>query len=149
MAHRGGIRRTTIGAALILAALSGCASTLTDAKPAAATTAAPSTSNTATTATNDGADPGCTAALKDISKYGPSTVKLLAEGREAVATAAVQLLVDGLDSAADAANSPQTHQAIETLATAYVDYFDLTTDAVAIPLSTLLKDTANLEFVCR
>lgn len=94
-------------------------------------------------------DPGCTSALGDISQYGPSTVKLLADGREAVGKAAVSLLVEGLDNAADAANSPQTKQAIQTLANAYVDYFDLTTDAVSIPLSLLLKDTTDLEFICR
>lgn len=137
MARRGGI--LLIGGGVAALFLAGCSS-LSDAKPVAAT------SGTSTTST---ADPGCTAALQDVSKYGPSTVKLLADGREAVATAAVQLLVDGLDSAAYSANSPQTKQAIQTLANAYVDYFNLTTDAVAIPLSTLLKDTADLEFVCR
>jgi hypothetical protein len=140
MARRGGILLIGGGAAALL--LTGCSSTgLSDAKPVAAASATASTSS--------GADPGCTAALQDVSKYGPSTVKLLADGRGAVATAAVQLLVDGLDSAAGSANSPQTKQAIQTLANAYVDYFNLTTDAVAIPLSTLLKDTAGLEFVCR
>lgn len=137
MARRGGI--LLIGGGIAALLLVGCSS-LSDAKPVAATSATPATST---------ADPGCSAALQDVGKYGPSTVKLLAEGREAVTTAAVQLLVDGLDSAADSANSPQTKQAIQTLANAYVDYFDLTTDAVAIPLSTLLKDTADLEFVCR
>jgi hypothetical protein len=137
MARRGGILLIGGGAAALL--LTGCSSR-SDAKPVAATSA------TSTTST---ADPGCAAALQDVSKYGPSTVRLLADGREAVATAAVQLLVDGLDNAAYAANSPQTKQAIQTLANAYVDYFNLTTDAVAIPLSTLLKDTADLEFVCR
>jgi hypothetical protein len=139
MARRGGI--LLIGGAAA-AVLTGCAS-LSDAKPVAATSVSASPSSSST------ADPGCTSALHDVSTYGPSTVKLLAEGREAVTTAAVQLLVDGLDSAADSANSPQTKQAIQTLANAYVDYFDLTTDAVAIPLSTLLKDTADLEFACR
>ena len=144
MARRGGILLLGggIGASALL--LAGCSSIgLSDANPAAATSATASAS-----ASSSGADPGCTAALQDVSKYGPSTVKLLADGREAVTTAAVQLLVDGLDSAADSANSPQTKQAIQTLANAYVDYFDLTTDAVAIPLSTLLKDTADLEFAC-
>jgi hypothetical protein len=75
-------------------------------------------------------------------------VKLVADGREAIAKAAVQLLVDGLDSAANAADSPQVKQGIQTLANAYIDYFNLTTDAVSIPLSLLLKDTADLEVLC-
>lgn len=127
--------------ALTTLALAGCspdATNTSDEKPAAATASA-----------NGSADPGCSAALRAVSEYGPSTVKLLAEGREAVTKAAVQLLVDGLDGAADAANSTRTKSAIRTLADAYDDYFDLTTDAVAIPLSTLLKDTTDLEFVCR
>jgi len=133
--------------------LAGCSSlgsttNTSDAKPAAATATAAASAKASSTATGSG-DPGCGSALHAISEYGPSTVKLLAEGREAVTKAAVRLLVDGLDGAADAANSPQTKQAIRTLADAYDDYFDLTTDAVAIPLSTLLKDTTQLEFVCR
>lgn len=96
----------------------------------------------------DNNDPGCTAALAAISEYGPSTVKLLADGREALNNAGVSLLVDALDAAANAASAPQVKQGIQTLATAYDDYFGLTTDAVAIPLSTLLKDTADLEFLC-
>lgn len=130
-------------------ALAGCSSlgaaNTSDERPAAATSAAA----TKTASAAGSADPGCDAALRAISEYGPSTVKLLAEGREAVTKAAVRLLVDGLDGAADAADSPGTKQAIRTLANAYDDYFDLTTDAVAIPLSTLLKDTTDLEFVCR
>jgi len=127
-------------------ALAGCSSlgstaNTSDAKPAA-------TSAAATTSAASG-DPGCDSALHDVSTYGPSTVKLLADGREALNKAGVQLLVDGLDGAANAASSPQAKQDIKTLADAYDDYFDLTTDAVAIPLSALLKDTANLEFACR
>jgi hypothetical protein len=123
----------------------GCSSlgestTASDATPAAAASSAATTGSSG--------DPGCDQALSDVSRYGPSTVKLLADGREAVTKAAVSLLVDGLDGAADAAGTPQTKQAIHTLATAYDDYFDLTTDAVSIPLSTLLKDTADLEVVC-
>lgn len=148
MARRGGILLVGGGSALALL-LTGCSSSaLSDSKPVAATSATAAASSTSGTS-GTGADPGCTAALRDVSKYGPSTVKLLAEGREAVNTAVVQLLVDGLDSAANAANSPQVKQAIETLATAYDDYFDLSTDAVAIPLSTLLKDSVDLESVCR
>lgn len=125
------------GVTALVMVLTGCSSPLSDAKPAAATSA-----------TSSGADPGCTAALQDISKYGPSTVKLAAEGRNALSAAGVQLIVDGLDGAAVAANSPQSRQAIQNLANAYNDYFNLSTDVVAIPLSTLLKDTADLEFVC-
>jgi hypothetical protein len=149
MARRGGI--LLIGGGVAAASLlAGCASNgLSDAQPVAAATASAAGSASGTAAGGGSADPGCTAALHDVSQYGPSTVKLLADGREAVAKAAVQLLVYGLDSAADAASTPQARQAIETLANAYVDYFDLTTDAVAIPLSTLLKDTTDLEFVCR
>ena len=137
-----GIAGATV--ATLTLTLTGCsslgASNTSDEKPAAATSAP---------ATKAGGDPGCSAALQALGKYGPSTVKLLADGREAVTKAAVQLLVDGLDGAADAADSPQTKHAIKTLADAYDDYFDLTTDAVAIPLSTLLKDTTELEFVCK
>jgi len=129
----------------------GCASigstaNASDAKPAAASTGA---SPRQSTGAQDGADPGCTRALQEVSHYGPSTVKLLADGRKALTKAGVQLLVDGLDGAADAAGTPQAKQAIKTLADAYDDYFNLTTDATAIPLSLLLKDTTDLEFVCR
>ena len=144
----GSRQRGLIGAFMLAGtalALAGCSSlgstgTTSDATPAAAA-ASESSSSTG--------DPGCNDALHDVSTYGPSTVKLLADGRESLNKAAVQLLVDGLDGAADAANSPQAKQDIKTLADAYDDYFDLTTDVVAIPLSTLLKDTANVEFVCR
>ena len=58
--------------------------------------------------------PGCTRALQDVSHFGPSTVKLLAEtSRKALTKAGVQLLVDGLDGAADAAGTPQAKQAIK------------------------------------
>jgi len=141
------------GTALALAGCSSLGSTAntSDATPAAAA-AASSASAAATASTHDSSssgDPGCDSALHDVSTYGPSTVKLLADGRESLNKAAVRLLVDGLDGAANAANSPQAKQDIKTLADAYDDYFDLTTDAVAIPLSTVLKDTANVEFVCR
>jgi uncharacterized protein YceK len=141
--HRGLISTLMITGTLL--ALAGCSSigstsTTSDATPAAAASAS---------ATGSTKDPGCTDALHDVSTYGPSTVKLLADGRETLNKAAVQLLVDGLDGAADAANSPQAKQDIKTLADAYDDYFNLTTDAVAIPLSTLLKDTANVEVICR
>jgi hypothetical protein len=147
--HFRGLISTLIltGTALALAGCSslGSTSTTSDATPAAAA------SSPATPAAQDSSsgDPGCNDALHDVSTYGPSTVKLLADGRESLNKAAVQLLVDGLDGAADAASSPQAKQDIKTLADAYDDYFDLTTDVVAIPLSTLLKDTANVEFVCR
>jgi hypothetical protein len=149
MARRGGILLVGGGSAVALL-LTGCSSAaLSDSKPVAATSATAAAASAGGTSVSDGADPGCTAALRDVGKYGPSTVKLLAEGREAVNTAVVRLLVDGLDGAADAANSPRVKQAIGTLATAYDDYFDLSTDAVAIPLSTLLKDSVDLESVCR
>jgi hypothetical protein len=136
--------------ACVAFAAAGCTSfgsttRVSDAKPAAAS----GTPTPGGTASEDGADPGCTKALQDVSHYGPSTVKLLADGRKAVTRDAVGLLVDGLDGAADAAGTPQAKQAIKTLADAYNDYFGLTTDAVSVPLSTLLKDTADLEFVCR
>ena len=143
------------GTALALAGCSSLGSTTnaSDASPAAGAAAASSSASAAATAsTQDGGsngDPGCDSALHDVSTYGPSTVKLLADGRESLNKAAVQLLVDGLDGAANAANSPQAKQDIKTLADAYDDYFDLTTDVVAIPLSTVLKDTANVEFICR
>ena len=149
--HRGLISTLLLaGTALALAGCSslGSTSTTSDATPAAAgVTSAAGTP--AAQAGGSSKDPGCTAALHDVSTYGPSTVKLLADGRESLNKAGVQLLVDGLDGAADAANSPQAKQDIKTLADAYDDYFDLTTDVVAIPLSTVLKDTANVEFVCR
>ena len=132
-------------AGLATFAVAGCSSlgastTASDATPAAAAASA--------TPTGGSSDSGCDQALSAVSHYGPSTVRLMADGRESVTKAAVQLLVDGLDGAADAAGTPQTKQAIQTLATAYDDYFDLTTDAVAIPLSTLLKDTADFEVAC-
>ena len=146
--------RILIGAALLgtsAVALAGCSSlgdtaNTSDAKPAAATTGAAASASAE--ASSEGGDPGCDSALRDVGKYGPSTVKLLADGREAVAMDAVQLLVDGLDAAADAADSPQVKHDIQTLANAYIDYFDLTTDAISVPLSALLKDTTDLDFVC-
>ena len=142
--HRGLISTLILaGAASALAGCSSLGSTAnaSDDRPAASTSSANTSS--------DGADPGCTDALHTVSTYGPSTVKLLADGRESLNKAGVQLLVDGLDGAADAANSAQAKQDIRTLANAYDDYFNLTTDAVAIPLSALLKDTVNLEVICR
>jgi hypothetical protein len=94
-------------------------------------------------------DPGCIAALKAISTYGPKAVESLAHGREDVNKAVVNLLVIALDSAADVADQPAAKQAIRTLANVYEDYYDLTTDVVAVPTATLLKDTANLETVCK
>ena len=149
--HRGLISTLLLaGTALALAGCSslGSTSTTSDATPAAAGGTSAAGTPTAQDS-GSGKDPGCTDALHDVSTYGPSTVKLLADGRESLNKAGVQLLVDGLDGAADAANSPQAKQDIKTLADAYDDYFDLTTDVVAIPLSTMLKDTANVEFVCR
>ena len=145
--HRGLI------SALILAgtalALAGCSSlggtaNASDAKPAAATSSAAASAS----AGSGSGQSGCDAALNDISTYGPSTVKLLAEGHEAASKARVQLLVDGLDAAADAANSPQAKRGIQKLANAYDDYFALKTAAQTIPLTVLLKDTADLKFVC-
>jgi hypothetical protein len=94
-------------------------------------------------------DPGCIAALKAISTYGPKAVESLAHGREDVNKAVVNLLVIALDSAADVADQPAAKQAIRTLANVYEDYYDLTTDVVAVPTATLLKDTANLDTVCQ
>lgn len=143
-------RGTVLGATGLALALgaAGCSS-LDGASNASDATPAATGASSSASASKAAGDPGCTTALGDVAHYGPSTVSLLAHGREAVARAAVQLLVDGLDGAANAANSPQTKQAIQTLATAYIDYFDLTTDAVSIPLSVLLKDTTDLEFICR
>ncbi|HEX4791985.1 MAG TPA: hypothetical protein VH372_26195 [Actinospica sp.] len=129
-----------------MAGTAGCAPLEAAGNASDATPAAGAESHSASSAA--GANSGCTTALGDVARYGPSTVMLLAHGREAVAKAAVRLLVDGLDGAANAADTPQTKQAIQALATAYVDYFDLTTDAVSIPLSALLKDTTDLEFAC-
>ena len=150
--HRGLISTLILtGTALALAGCSSLGSTSTTSAATAAAAAGASATPAAPTPQSTGptGDPGCNDALHDVSTYGPSTVKLLADGRESLNKAAVQLLVDGLDGAADAASSPQAKQDIKTLADAYDDYFDLTTDVVAIPLSTLLKDTANVEFVCR
>jgi hypothetical protein len=146
--------RILIGAAVLGAsavALAGCSSlsdtaNTSDAKPVSATTSAPPSASAA--ASSASGDSGCTSALHDISTYGPSTLKLLADGREALNKASVQLLVDGLDLAADAANSPRAKQDIQNVANDYDDYFNLTTEAQTIPLSTLLKDTADLKFVC-
>ncbi|MBR7838417.1 hypothetical protein KDL01_34430 [Actinospica durhamensis] len=134
--------------ALIGCAAAGCANIeASNASDEHATGAAQT--STATTVTNPSGDPGCVAALKAISTYGPSSVKLLAEGREAVNNAGVQLLVTALDGAADAADQPAIKQDIRTLASAYDDYFDLTNDAVAVPVSVVLKDTVDLEGLCR
>jgi hypothetical protein len=141
-----------VGVAVTMGAEGGCSSigaaNASDAKPTGGSSshAASHASSSAAASTRD---PACTTALEDVSHYGPSTVSLLADGRKSVAKAAVQLLVDGLDGAADAADTPQAKHAIQTLADAYMDYFDLTTDAVSIPLSTLLKDTSDFEFACR
>jgi hypothetical protein len=135
---------STLIAAGTALALAGCASFGSTDSTSDATPAAGAVQHTGSTR-----DQGCTDALHDVSTYGPSTVKLLAEGRETLNKAAVQLLVDGLDGAAEAANSPQAKQDIKTLADGYDDYFNVSTDATAIPLSTLLKDTANVEFICR
>lgn len=147
-----GHRRFVLGIALcaLAACATGCSSAATTGSAADATPAAAAgiASGDASTGAASGSDPGCREALSDVSRYGPSTVKLLADGRKAVAKAAVQLLVDGLDGAADAAGTAKARQAIQDLATAYEDYFDLTTDAVSIPLSTLLKDTVDFESVC-
>jgi hypothetical protein len=140
-------RRVLIGAALLggsAVALAGCSSlddttNTSDAKPVSTASA---------TAGSGGGQSGCDTALKDISTYGPSTVELLAKGREAVNKATVQLLVYGLDSAADTADSPQAKQDIQNVANDYDDFFNLTTDAQAIPVSVLLKDTVDLKFVC-
>jgi hypothetical protein len=132
-------------AGLTTFAAAGCAS-LGRTADASDTSGATAAAGVATG--GNGTDPGCKSALNAISTYGPSTVKLVADGREAIAKAAVQLLVGGLDSAANAADSPQVKQGIQTLANAYIDYFNLTTDAVSIPLSLLLKDTADLEVLC-
>jgi hypothetical protein len=128
-------------------ALAGCSSlddttNTSDAKPVNATTSA------SASAGSGGGQSGCDTALHDISTYGPSTLKLLADGHEAAGKARVQLLVDGLDAAADAANSPKAKQGIQNLANAYDDYFQLRTDVETIPLTVLLKDTADLKFVC-
>jgi len=77
-------------------ALAGCTSTgssttASDATPASSTTSAASsagaTPNVQSTGPN--AQSGCDSAIHDISTYGPSTVKLLADGREALNKAAV------------------------------------------------------------
>ena len=47
----------------------------------------------------------------------------------------MQLLVDGARQRRRRGGHRRAKQAIQALATAYEDYFDLTTDAVAIPLS--------------
>jgi hypothetical protein len=145
--HRARVILSSLAGIAMAVGAAGCAPLETAGNASDATPAASAASHGASSAA--GRNSACTTALGDVAHYGPSTVMLLAHGREAVAKAAVQLLVDGLDGAADAASTPQTKQAIRTLANAYVDYFDLTTDAVAIPLSTLLKDTTDLDFACR
>lgn len=131
--------------ALLAAGLAGCAS-LAAGDASDAHTYAPH--QTESTAADPGRDPGCVSALKAISKYGPSSVKLLADGRKAVNKVGVQLLVTALGGAADAADAPEVRKDIQTLADVYEDYFDLSTDAVSVPLSTVLKDTVDLEGLC-
>jgi hypothetical protein len=96
-----------------------------------------------------GSDPGCIAALHAVSTYGPHAVEDLAQGRERVNRAAVHLLVLALDAAADTADQPSDKQAISTLASVYEDYYDFRTTVVAVPVSTLLKDTTVLDAVCK
>src|SRR5690348_16129882 len=98
---------------LLGACLAGCAS-LEASDASDSHTYAPRGS--ASTAADPGRDPGCVAALNAISKYGPSSVKLLADGRKALNQVAVQLLVTALGSAADAADQPAVRQDIQTLA---------------------------------
>lgn len=130
------------GLALVLAACSSSGDiNASDTKPLPG--ASPSHSGGAA------GDPGCTDALRAISEHGPSAVELMAKGRGALRKAAVQVLVDGLDAAADAAGSPQTKQTIQKVADDYNAFFRLTDDATTIPLTTLLKDSTTLEFICR
>ncbi len=134
--------------ALLGTTAAGCASIAASNASDVRTTGAPTIAAEAAV-TSPSRDPGCVAALKAISTYGPSTVKLLAEGREAVNSAGVSLLVTALDGAADAADQPAIRQDISTLASAYDGYFDLTNDAVSVPVSVVLKDTVDLEGLCR
>lgn len=135
--------------ALLGSVATGCASLAATNASDVHTAAAPSSSpSTASAMTDPGHDPGCIAALHAISTYGPSSVKLLAEGREAVNSAAVHLFVTALGAAADAAGQPAIRLDITALATAYEDYFDLTTDVVSVPLSAVLRDTVDLEGLC-
>lgn len=137
------------GLALLGCCVAGCTS-LDATNASDARTASPGASPRASAAVARPArDPGCVAALKAISTYGPSSVKLLARGREAVNRAGVQLLVTALDGAADAADQPAVRDDIRTLASAYDGYFDLTTNAVSVPLSVVLKDTVDLQGLCR
>lgn len=141
-----GLLRTAALLGLVLTA-SGCNEIKDNAEPShAGTAAAPAAAAVAGGGQQN--DSACTTALGDISKYGPSTVKLAAEGHDAVSDAMVRLLVDGLDGAADMSNTPQVKQPIQRVANDYDDYFHLTTDAVSIPLSTLLADTSDLESRC-
>lgn len=94
-------------------------------------------------------DPGCIAALKAVSTYGPRAVEGLASGRETVNKAIVHLLVLALDAAADSADQPSDKQAISTLANVYEDYYVLKTNVVAIPAADLLRDTTDLDSVCK
>lgn len=137
------------GLALLGCCVAGCTS-LDAANASDAHTTSPGGSAASSAAVAHPArDPGCVAALKAISTYGPSSVKLLARGREAVNRAGVHLLVTALDGAADAADQPAVRDDIRALASAYDGYFDLTTDAVSVPLSVVLKDTVDLRGLCR
>ena len=95
------------------------------------------------------ADPGCIAALKAVSTYGPRAVEGLATGRETVNKAIVHLLVLALDAAADSADQASDKQAISTLANVYEDYYVLKTNVVATPAADLLRDTTDLDSVCK
>lgn len=94
-------------------------------------------------------DPGCVAALHAVSTYGPSAVEALAEHKERVNREEVHLLVLALDAAAETANRPADKQAISALAGVYEQFDDLQTTVVAVPLSTMLKDTTALDVVCK
>ncbi|HEV2639374.1 MAG TPA: hypothetical protein VGX23_29825 [Actinocrinis sp.] len=93
-------------------------------------------------------DPGCIAALSAVSEYGPRAVTDLAQGRVDVNKGIVHLLVLALDAAADTADQPGDKQAISTLASIYEQYYEFKTNLVAVPVSTLLKDTTSLDSAC-
>jgi hypothetical protein len=94
-------------------------------------------------------DPGCNAALKAVSTYGPRAVGDLAKGHEDINKALVKVLVVALDAAADATDQPADKQAISNLANAYDEFVTTTAELGSGAASALLKDTTNLDTACK
>lgn len=94
-------------------------------------------------------DPGCSAALKAVSTYGPRAVGDLAKGHEVINRALIKVLVVALDAAADATDRPADKQAISNLASAYEKFDSTTAELSSGAAATLLKNTTNFNAACK